>query len=147
MLMKNLLLPYHFKLMGIFLVITGIVLAVFYIWFDFNFTFPVFAVISVFLETKIFAVFRTNVADELTLLLLVTGFSLMVFSKEKHESEILNALRLRSLMKAILVNTVFLLFSIIFVFGGGFVAVLIFNLVSLQLFYLVFFYFARRHSP
>jgi Zn-dependent protease with chaperone function len=71
----------------------------------------------------------------------------MVFSKEKQESENLNALRLRSLLKAILVNTVFLLFSIIFVFGGGFVAVLVFNLVSLQLFYLVFFYFARRHSP
>jgi len=63
--MKKLLLPYYFKLIGIFLLVTGIALAIFYIWFDFRFTIPVFAVYSVFLETKIFETFRTNFADEL----------------------------------------------------------------------------------
>jgi hypothetical protein len=143
--MRNLLLPCYYKFAGIFLVSAGIVLAIFYIWFDFNFTLPVFAVFSSFMETKIFATFRTNFADELILLLLVAGFGLIVFSKEKHETEKYDSLRLRSLFKAMLVNAVFMLFSLLFIYGAGFLAVLIFNLVSLQLFYLVFFFFARKY--
>jgi len=143
--MRNLLLPYRWKFAGILLVCLGTGLAVPYLFFDFRFSMPVFAVFSSFMETKIFATFRTNFADELTLLLLVAGFSLIVLSKEKHETEKYDDLRLRSLFKAMLVNTVFMLFSLLFIYGAGFLAVLVFNLVSLQLFYLVFFFFARKY--
>lgn len=138
--MKDSLLSYPWKFAGIFLCLCGIVLAVFYLWFDFRFTLPVFAVYSSFFETKMFATFRTNFADELTLLLLISGMSLIVFSKEKNETENIDALRLKALTIAVIANNILLLFSVLFIYGTGFLSVLVFNLISFSIFYLLFFY-------
>jgi hypothetical protein len=142
--MKNLLLPYYFKLIGIFLLVTGIALAIFYIWFDFRFTIPVFAVYSVFLETKIFETFRTNFADELTLLFLICGLGMIVFSRQKTEFAGLDLIRFKALSLAVITNTVFLLLSVIFVYGSGFMGILVINVISLFVFYLTFFFFIKR---
>jgi hypothetical protein len=142
--MKNLLLPYPWKFLGLILIMTGTALGIFYIWFDFRFTMPVFAVFSSFLETKMFVTFTTNFADELTLLFLITGMGLIVFSKEKTETEDINTYRLKALANASISNTIFLIFSILFVYGSGFIAILVFNLFSLFLFYLCFFYFLKN---
>ncbi|MCK9400851.1 MAG: hypothetical protein M0Q51_12780 [Bacteroidales bacterium] len=142
--MKNLLLPYPWKLAGRFVTISGIALAVLYLWFDFRFSMPVFAIFSSFLETKMFVTFRTNFADDLILLLLIVGFGLIVLSKEKIEFENLDSARAKALAKAIILNNIFLLFSILFVYGSGFIAILVLNLFSLSLFYLIFFYFLKR---
>jgi len=142
--MKNLLLPYYFKLIGVFLLVTGIALAIFYIWFDFRFTIPVFAVYSVFLETKIFETFRTNFADELTLLFLICGLGMIVFSKQKTEFAGLDLIRFKALSLAVITNTVFLLLSVIFVYGSGFMGILVFNVISLFVFYLILFFFIKR---
>jgi len=140
------LLSYRWKWVGIFLSLAGIILAVMYFFFDFSFTLPVFAVFSSFIETKIFATFTTNFADELILILLITGVGLIVFSKEKHETEMLDKLRLSAIFKSILANTIFLLFSVLFIYGTGFMAIMIFNLISGSVFYLIFFYMAKRNS-
>jgi hypothetical protein len=142
--MKNFLLPYPLKLVGIFLTLTGLVFAVLYFWFDFRFTMPVFAVFSSFVETKIFATFRTNFADELTMLLLIAGLGLIVFSKEKTETENIDIFRTKALANASIANTIFLLFSILFVYGSGFIAILVFNLISSSFFYLCFYYFLKN---
>jgi hypothetical protein len=142
--MKNLLLPFPFKLAGIFLALCGLVFAVLYVWFDFRFTIPVFAVFSSFVETKVFATFRTNFADELTMLLLVTGLGLIVFSKEKNETENLTLVRIKAMANAGIANTFFILFSILFVYGSGFIAILVLNLFSFFIFYLVIFHFLKR---
>jgi hypothetical protein len=142
--MKNFLLPYPFKLVGLFVTFIGLIFAVFYIWFDFRFTMPVFAVFSSFMETKIFATFKTNFADELTMLLLISGLALLVFSKERVESDDLNLARQKALTKASIANTIFLFLSTLFIYGSGFIGILVFNLFSFSLFYLVFFYIAKR---
>lgn len=142
--MKILLLPFPFKLAGIFLAIGGLVSAVLYVWFDFRFSIPVFAVFSSFVETKVFATFRTNFADELTMLLLVAGLGLIVFSKEKNENENLTLVRTKAIANAGIANTFFLLFSILFVYGSGFIAILVINLFSFFIFYLAIFYFLKR---
>lgn len=122
----------------------GILSSIFYISFDFRFKLPVFAVYSSFLETKFFSTFQTNFSEEFTLLLLITGFSLIVFSREKIESEALDSLRLKAIMKALLFNNILLLFSVLFVYGSGFVAVLIGNVFSLPIIYLVIFYLSKN---
>ncbi len=144
--MKNFLFPFPLKFLGLFLTVAGTILAVFYLLFDFRLTLPVFAVFSSFLETKMFVTFRTNFADELILLLLITGFGFLVFSKERQENEILEKVRLNAIFKALYANTVFLLFSVLFIYGGGFMGVLIFNLISVQVFYVVFFYVAKHNE-
>jgi hypothetical protein len=138
------LLPFPFKLAGLCLTLSGLAFAVLYLWFDFRFTIPVFAVFSSFVETKIFATFRTNFADELIMLLLIAGLGLIVFSKEKTETENLLVSRTKALAFASIANTIFLLFSILFVYGSGFIGILIFNLFSFLIFYLIFFTFLKR---
>lgn len=142
--MKKILLPYLWKWAGIFLTLAGIVLAVMYLFFEFSFTMPVFAVFSSFIETKVFATFKTNFADELTMLLLISGLGLLVFSKERTETENLDVARMKALAKASLANVIFLFLSVLFVYGGGFIGILVFNLFSISLFYLVFFYLFNR---
>jgi len=141
--MKNLLLPYPVKFAGLFLTFAGMVMSVFYLLFDFRFTIPVFAIFSSFLETKMFVTFNTNFADELTMLLLFTGLILIVFSKEKTESEYLDATREKAIVKALIYNNIMLLFSILFIYGSGFIGILVINLFSFSLFYLFIFYLMK----
>lgn len=142
--MRELLLPYRWKFAGVFFAFSGIVLAIFYLYFDLRFTMPVFAVYSSFLETKSFTTFRTNFADDLILLLLLSGLALIVFSKEKVESEKLELIRFKALSKSLLVNTILLLLSVLFVYGSGFIGILILNLFTFPILYLIFFYFLKR---
>lgn len=138
--MNNLLLSYRWKIVGILLATLGIILLITYFWFDFRFKIPVFAVYSVFLETKTFEVFRTNFADELIMLLLIPGLGLIIFSKEKKEVEGIDQLRLNAFAKALIANMVILLFSVLFIYGSAFMAILVVNILSFFIFYLIFFY-------
>jgi len=142
--MKNFLLPYRFKFVGLILLFLGFTFSIAYIWFDFQVRMPVFAVYSAFIETKTFATFPTNVADELILILLLSGFLLLVFSREKQEDRIPEFLRLKAFMYSLIVNTALLLFSVIFVYGSGFIAVLVFNIISIPVFYLTAFYILKK---
>jgi hypothetical protein len=142
--MNRLLLPYRWKWVGIVLTLAGIILSVLFFWFDFRFKIPVFALYSAFIETKVCAVIRTNVADEMILLLLISGLGLIILSKEKNEAEGLDLHRMKAMFRAVILNTVFLLVSVLFVYGSGFMAILVINTVSLFVIYLLLFYISKR---
>lgn len=144
--MNNLLLSYRWKFAGLVTALAGIVFAITYLFFDFTFKIPVFAVYSSFLETNYFTSFSTNFSEELILLLLLCGFGLIIFSKEKKESECLDAIRLKSMARACIANMIFLLFSVLFVYGSGFIAILVINLFSFFILYLLFFYLRKREK-
>ena len=142
--MKNFLLPYYYKAIGVILVLIAIVFSVLYLKFDLNYTIPVFAIVSIYLETKFFVISQSNFIDEITLILFVLGFGLIVFSKEKNEFEFLCVLREKALVRATIVNAFIMLFSIIFIYGGGFLGILVLNLFSVFIFYLFFFYVSLK---
>jgi hypothetical protein len=142
--MKHFLLPHYCKNIGVISLITGMVFSILYLKFDFNYTTSVFAVISIYLENRFFIITKTNIIDEITLMLFVVGFALIVFSKEKNEVAYLDALREKALVKAVLANTFLMLFSIFYIYGGGFLGVLVFNVFSVFIFYLIFFYLSLR---
>jgi amino acid transporter len=144
--MKKFLLPHYCKTIGTILVLIGIVFSVLCLKFDFNYTTSAFALISIYLENRFFIITQTNIIDEITLILFVVGFGLIVFSKEKNEVEYLNALREKAFINAIIVNTFFILFSILFIYGGGFLGILVFNLFSVFIFYLIFFYLSLKKN-
>lgn len=133
------LLPYKFRPAGYMLILAGLVLATLYIWFDFRLTLPVFAAISAFYETKFFTVIHTNVADEFVLLSLLSGLAVIAFTREKNEPAGIDRLRLRAFFRSSVLNTLFLIFTILLVFGSGFLGLLVFNLFSFLLFYVIFF--------
>jgi len=144
--LKTRLLPYRLKIAGMVLAFAGAISAIIYIFFDYKFKIPVFAVYSSFLSTKYFTSFKTNFFDELTLLLLISGLALIVFTKEKNETEGLDSIRFKAFFRALTANTIFLLFSVIFVYGSGFIAILVVNIFSLFIFYLLFFYLRKREK-
>ena len=78
--------------------------------------------------------------------MLISGLALIVFTKEKNETEGLDSIRFRAFFRALTANTIFLLLSVIFVYGSGFIAILVVNIFSLFIFYLLFFYLRKREK-
>ncbi len=138
------MLDHKAKIPGLLLVIAGIILAVLYFIFDFRFEIPVLAVVSSYMETRFFATFKTNFADETIMLLLLIGFSLIVFSKEKKEEDRLREIRLSALKRTIWTDIGILLFTVLFVYGSGFIALLLLNMILPFVLYISFFYYLKK---
>ena len=137
--MDRYLLPYSWKIPGWILVAAGAILTGFYIGTSFRITLPVPVLFSAFMEIKYFTTFRTNVADELVMLTLLAGFFMVVFSKEKHEYPELWAMKGKALFKALYINCIILFISIIFIYGQGFMAMLLLNSFSIFILYIAIF--------
>ena len=103
----------------------------------------VFALASTYFEPKTFTVITTNLTDELALLLTLAGLSLVAFSKERVEDDALEALRAQSWVLATQLNLALVAVSAFTFFGLAFVSVLVANLGSTLLLYLLVFH-ARR---
>ncbi|MDX9726589.1 MAG: hypothetical protein RBT38_09400 [Bacteroidales bacterium] len=141
--MRNLL-PYSYKIPGYSLLIAGTVMTYLYFVVNIRLEIPVPAIISSFTETKFFTTYKTNFADELTILFLISGFSLIVFSKEKNESGQLRELRISSLNKTIVTDICILLFATLFIYGSGYMAIIIMNLFLPFIIYLIYFNVEKR---
>lgn len=135
----KLFLHYYFRLAGIILVTAGIILGLAYLLFRFNITIPVFAVASAYLEAKFFTTFRTNVSEELIMLSLLAGLFFIAFSKDKNGQNPDELQRSKAFINAVFYNTLFLAFSIIFLYGQIFLAILALNMISLFVLYLIFY--------
>jgi hypothetical protein len=142
--MNHLLLPYKYKWIGAVLISLGLIGLFCYIWFDFNVNLPVFAIHSSYMETKVFAMIRTNIADEIIILSLLAGFFFVAFSREKTENESVSQLRAEAFSKSVVANIILLAFSTLFVYGNGFLMILLINIYSPFIFYLIFFLILKR---
>ena len=142
--------PYSLRWIGYILIVPG--LACGYLWGFSGFkpewlSVPVFAVYSFYIKTVTFSMTRTNLTDELAGVLLLTGALWLVCSKEKTESLEIDLLRYKAFLFSVLLNSGFLLFSILFIYGIGFIDVMIINLFSQLTFYLLIFRFLmKRHG-
>ena len=121
----------------------GTILAALYFTIDLRFEVPVFAVVSSYMKTSFLTTFKTNFADETIMLLLLAGFFLWAFSEEKIEFDGIWILRLKALKRAILTDMGILLFTVLFIYGSGFIALIILNLILPFVLYLSFYYFLR----
>jgi hypothetical protein len=134
----------RYKLPGYLFILTGIVLTTIYSLHRVDISMPVFAVYSSFLLTKYFTVIKTNIFEELILISFLGGFLLTAFSRERTEHEYYSVIRGKAWHLAILVNSALLIFSTIFVFGRGFLMVLVINLFSTFILYHLIFFFKKR---
>ena len=138
------LFPYKWKYAGIVLFGISLIMTVWYLIGDAQLELPVFAVVSAFFQTKWFVVYKTNIFDELIMLSALGGCFLMVFSRERTELPSFNLLRLRCWFDAVKYNALFMLLAIVFVYGTGFIVVLVVNMVLCMLLYLILFAFRKR---
>jgi hypothetical protein len=137
------MLPYRFKFPGYILILTGIVLSILYFTVKFRFQMKVFALFSSYLKTRYFTTFTTNFADETIFLLLLSGFSLTVFSREKDELDVFMPMRYRALVRTVIADILFLFLSVLFIYGSGFLVMAIFNIILPFILYLLFFTYMK----
>lgn len=84
-----------------------------------------------------FKVIENNVLDEILLILSIIGALFIAFSKEKHEDEFINKIRLNSLVWATYVNYVILIISTIFVYDMTYFWVMILNMLTILVIFIV----------
>jgi hypothetical protein len=139
---QNFLFPNSLKKVGWITLIIGIVFGLFLLIVEPQLTWleiKVFAIVDnpILSKKSIFSMVTTNIADEIASLALLFGAVLVAFSKEKIEDEFSTSLRLSSLVWATYVNLLILVLSILFFYGMSFFLILVINLFSTLLVFIV----------
>jgi hypothetical protein len=73
-------------------------------------------------------------------------FPMVAFAKEKHEDEFIAKIRLESFLWATYINYAILLFSFLFFYGIGFMYVMIFNMFTIIILFIVRFNYILYRS-
>ncbi len=147
----NYLLPHYLKRVGFVLLALGVVALMYSFlisntpdFMDFN----VYALIRQrFLSpVEFFSVVETNFLDELIAGLLILGLGLISFSREKVEDEFIAKTRLESLVWATYLNYGVLLLSVLFVYEMAFFMVMIVNMFTILIFFVIRFNWVMSKS-
>jgi hypothetical protein len=104
-----------------------------------------FAIYIHYINAKYLTIITHQMIEEIGGILLVAGLFFIAFSRERVESEILNQLRLKTFYISSYFNLIYILISILFFYGFGFVGALTFFAVGwLVIYILVFRYLVYR---
>lgn len=149
----KILLPHRYKKIGWFILIPATILGVILMLTDFN---------GLSVKTTVFAMFtgeifntnphpfsfiQTDVTNTFVAVLFITGALFVGFSKEKTEDEFIAGLRLSSLLWAVLVNYLLLVFSFVFIYGTAFLYVMLYNMFTVLILFIARFnYLLYRYS-
>lgn len=145
----NYLFPYQFKKIGWIILIPVSILGILWLIFDSDQNLlktKVFAIMSDYSETDFFEIIENDISDEIIAILLIVSSVFIVFSKEKKEDEYTRKIRLDSLVWAIYVNYIILLLSMILVYDFPFFWVLVFNMFTILIFFIIRFNWALYKS-
>lgn len=134
------LFPNKYKNVGLLLFFPSAIIGLFALvndyqpnWLDFN-------VPTLFIDKNIKELFGftdNNILNEILAVLIIISSLLVSFSKEKIEDEYISKLRLESLVWAVYINYGILLFAFIFIHDISFLWIMIFNMFTVLLFFMV----------
>ncbi|MBT8305226.1 MAG: hypothetical protein KJP09_12200 [Bacteroidia bacterium] len=93
-----------------------------------------------------FKVIENGVLDEILALFIIIGGLIVGFSREKVEDEFIYKLRKDSLVWAIIFNYVILMLAVLFIYSFAFFDVLVFNMFTPLIFFIVRFNFLKRKT-
>lgn len=139
----NYLFPYKFKKVGWLVLIPSAILGLIILFSEYSpdfFNFRVPAIIIddfLFAEKKLFGMIENNILDEILGVLVIISSILVAFSKEKIEDEFISKIRLESLVWAVYVNYGVLLLCMLFLYDFSFLWVMIFNMFTVLIFFIV----------
>jgi L-asparagine transporter-like permease len=133
------LLPNKFKLIGWILLIPSFIMGVMWVaGYKFVVMSPVFAIWAN--PNELFTIIYKDIYNELVSVPLLISLMMVSFSKEKNEDEYITKIRLDSLLWSIYINYSFLFFALIFVFRSGFHNIMIYNMFTVLILFIVKFY-------
>jgi len=143
----NFLLPNSYKKIGWVLFIPAFISGILWLFFEFE---PAFLDVKVltlfnddFLVSKGFAaIIENNIANEIIGVLIIVSACFIVFAKEKNEDEFISKIRLESLVRATYLNYGILIFALIFIYNMAFFTVMIINMFTVLLFFIIHFNWA-----
>ena len=98
---------------------------------------PAIFIDELFGDKKLFGLVKTNIFDEVLSILIIVSSILVGFSKEKQEDEFIAKIRIESLVWATYVNYGILVLAIAFVFEIAFLQIMIFNMFTILLVFIV----------
>jgi hypothetical protein len=131
--LKQILLPNRFKLIGWILLVPSTILGFMLMLSDLESKLKINSKVFALYNDEIMGsgrhtgIISTDITNTLVGVFFILGAMMVGFSKEKKEDEYVANLRLSSLMWAVWVNYVLLLLSFIFIYGMGFFLVMIYN--------------------
>jgi hypothetical protein len=140
--LKQILLPNYFKLIGWILLVPSAILGFFLMLSDLESTLKINSKVFALYNDEIMGsqrhtgIISTDITNTLVGVFFILGAMMVGFSKEKKEDEYVANLRLSSLMWAVWVNYVLLLLSFIFIYGMGFFHVMIYNMFTVLIIFI-----------
>lgn len=87
-----------------------------------------------------------QISDELITLFIIIGSLFVALSKEKVEDEFIMKIRLESLLWVLIVNSILMIFTQFSFYGLQFLAVMVFNTISVPILFLIKFKLALRRG-
>lgn len=136
----KLFVPNNIRIYGWVILLFGLILGVIRFYFGVKPEFlniKVFAVYSKYFETNYFKVIENHVSEELTALLILVGLFVISFTKEIIENEFVSAIRYKSFILTFYINTLIIVLSFLFVYGFGFINILVINVFSPFIIYII----------
>ncbi|WP_223551490.1 hypothetical protein [Aestuariivivens sp. NBU2969] len=150
----NYLLPHKYKKAGWFLFSIGVITGLLFMIFELEPDFFKIKVIQVFNsdtdfqgnKESFFSIIKNNVFDEIISIFIIIGGLLVGFTKEKVEDEFIYKLRQDSLVWAIIINYFVLIFAVLFIYDFTFLDVLVYNMFTPLIFFIIRFNFLKLKS-
>ena len=102
-----------------------------------DFNVPAIFIDELFGDKHFIGIVNNNVLNEILGVLIILSLLLVAFSKEKSEDEYISKIRLDSLVWAVYLNYAILLISFLFIFDLSFLWVMIFNMFTILLFFII----------
>ena len=137
------LFPHKAAKVGWLLLIPGLVLGILVMYFDFEIPFLQMHFRS---NPSLFEAADENFTNELAGLLLMAGLMLIAFSRRKQEDELIAQLRLDALLWAVYANSLVLVLCLLLVYGTGFFSVLVYNMYTVPVIFLLRFQYLLRKA-
>jgi len=138
------LMPYKLRPVGIGLVVVGIILLVLKYHFNYKPDFlniKVFAIYAFYLEARTFTLISHQMLPDMAGIFLLCGLFLVAFTKEKGDIGGIDSIRLKAFLVSAYANLIYLLISVLFFYGFGFVGALTVFIYVWLLAYLITFTF------
>ncbi|WP_040280853.1 hypothetical protein [Psychroserpens damuponensis] len=150
---SNYLLSNKFKVPGWILLSFGVITGICLTTTGFELDILTIDVFSIYSDNDVFSsgggffkIMENSIVDELIALIIIIGGLLVGFSKEKIEDEFIYKIRTDSLVWAIVVNYIILMFAIIFIYEFTFFDVLVYNMFTPLLFFIIRFNFLKARA-
>lgn len=138
----NYLFPSKYKKIGWIIFIPTLLFGLFTIIFEYEpeiLNTKVFGIFidEFFKEDRFLGMLDNNILNEILGILMIISSVLVAFSKEVNEDEYISKIRLESLVWAVYLNYAILLLAFLFVYGISFLWVMIFNMFTILIFFII----------